>query len=143
MDTIHYRGDLDLPSSIVYAFHYGERGGGNIGSALGDELRSIRRLKGETLKATAKEAGISTAYLHKLETGDVKSPSPNVLHAIADSLDASYSLLMELASYIVPGPRDTDPASAFDSALASTDLSATERGAVAAYIALLRQQRSD
>jgi len=90
----------------------------------------------------AGEAGISTAYLQKLETGDVQNPSPNVLHAIAQVLDVSYSTLMELAGYVVPGSEDAGSVDTFDHALASADLTDAERRAVAAFIAHLRETRS-
>ena len=114
-----------------------------MGSALGDELRSIRTLMGYSLKAIADPAGISTAYLQKLETGDVKTPSPNVLHGLARVLKVSYATLMELAGYIMPNAEDQDAPRAFDYALASTDLTDEERRAVAAFVAHLRNSRTD
>ena len=47
-----------------------------MGNPLGDQLRSIRKLRGLSLAAVAEPAEISTAYLQKLEGGGVgASPS--------------------------------------------------------------------
>lgn len=111
-------------------------------TALGEELRSLRKLKGHSLRAVAEQADISAAYLQKLETGDVKNPSPNVLFSLSEVLGASYTHLMVLAGYVVPGAEDMDSAEAFNTALASADLTEAERHAVSAYISLLREQRT-
>jgi hypothetical protein len=52
-----------------------------------------------------------------------------------------YGTLMELAGYVVPEKEGVLAASTFDHALSSSDLTEEERSAVAAYVALLRQQR--
>jgi HTH-type transcriptional regulator, competence development regulator len=122
---------------------YAQREVSAVGSALGDELRSVRQLKGFSLKAVADPAGISTAYLQKLETGDVKNPSPNVLHGLARVLEVSYPTLMELAGYVMPNTEDPGAPRAFDYALSSTDLTDEERRAVAAFVAHLRESRTD
>lgn len=71
------------------------------GRPLGDRLRRARQNR--SLAEVATTAGISTAYLQKLEAGGVRQPSPNVLHQLADALDVSYADLMRLAGYVVPG----------------------------------------
>ena len=53
------------------------------GAELGRTLRSAREISGKSLKAVAEPAGISPAYLMKLERGDVTSPSPHILHRLA------------------------------------------------------------
>lgn len=108
---------------------------------LGAELRSFRQLKGSSLKATATDASISTAYLQKLEGGDVQQPSPHVLYRLAEVLDVPYSTLMQLAGYVVPRQEPVLAANAFDQALSANDLTEDERKAVAAFIAHLRSQR--
>ena len=109
-------------------------------SRLGQELRSIRLALGRSLKAVAGPAGISPAYLQKLEAGDVKSPSPNVLLRLSRELDVSYAGLMECAGYVVPDKVE-GPASPLSFALSAPDLTTAERRAVAAFIAHLRDQR--
>ena len=71
-------------------------------ATLGVRLRQARELKHLSISAVAKEAEISTAYLQKLEVGDVKSPSPNHLYKLSQVLDIDYAELMRLADYIVP-----------------------------------------
>lgn len=112
-----------------------------VGSSLGDQLREVRQIRGLSLKAAAEPAAISIAYLQKLEGGDVKQPSPKVLHRLGQVLDIPYATLMELAGYVVPERDSVLAANTFDHALSSSDLTEDERKAVAAYIALLRQQR--
>lgn len=67
---------------------------------LGNELRKAREKSGSSLEAVAGPAGISAAYLHKLEHGTVMSPSPRVLARLAAALQVSYLRLMELAGYL-------------------------------------------
>ena len=102
----------------------------------------MRSALGLSLKAVADPAEISTTYLQKLEGGEVKSPSPNVLHRLAETLNVPYPELMRLAGYVVPDG-GSENASPFEHALASSDLTADERRAVAAFIAHLRQQREN
>src|ERR1700676_3473308 len=108
---------------------------------LGEHLRAIRRVRGLSLKAVAEPADISTAYLQKLEGGDVRQPSPHILHRLGEALDVPYGTLMELAGYIVPENEGVLAGTTFDHALSSADLSEEERKAVAAFIAHLREQR--
>ena len=70
---------------------------------LGVRLRQVRRMRGWSLRETAEKAGISSAYLQKLESRHVNAPSPHVLHSLAEQLRVPYSTLMELAGYVVPG----------------------------------------
>lgn len=111
-----------------------------MGSELGEQLRSVRSALGLSLKAVAEPAEISTTYLQKLEGGEVRNPSPNILHRLAATLDVPYVELMRLAGYVVPDAQGS-AASPFEHALASSDLSDEERRAVAAFISHLRQQR--
>jgi len=109
---------------------------------LGAQMRTVRQLKGLSLKSVAERADISVAYLQKLEGGEVRQPSPNVLFRLGEALGVSYSTLMELAGYVVPAPQGALASTApFDQALSGADLSEDERSAVAAFIAHLRQQR--
>ena len=108
---------------------------------LGAELRSFRQLKGLSLKATATAASISTAYLQKLEGGDVQQPSPHVLYRLAEVLDVPYATLMQLVGYVVPAQEPVLASRAFDHALNANDLTEEERKAVASFIAHLRSQR--
>ena len=104
---------------------------------LGTTLRAVRNLHSKSLKAVAEPAGISIAYLVKLEKGEVAAPSPHVLHRLAETLGVEYIELMRLAGYVVPeskGPRSN----AMAQALSSKDLTEEEARAVAAFLELLR-----
>jgi transcriptional regulator with XRE-family HTH domain len=67
---------------------------------LGTELRKARDQMGVSLQAIADTANISTAYLQKLERGEVSTPSPRVLRRLASSVGLPYLGLMELAEYL-------------------------------------------
>ena len=112
-----------------------------MGSPLGEQLRTVRKVRGLSLKAVAGPAQISTAYLQKLEAGEVRQPSPNVLHRLSEALEVPYAGLMELAGYVVPDPHGVLAAHTFGQAVDASDLSDHERIAVAAFIAHLREQR--
>lgn len=104
---------------------------------LGTTLKAVRDMLGRSLKAVAEPAGISVAYLVKLEKGEVTTPSPHVLHRLAEALGVEYVELMRLAGYVVPevdGPRSN----ALAQALSSQDLTEEEGRAVAAFLELLR-----
>jgi len=77
-------------------------GGSSQKLTLGQYLASIRNDRDLTLRqveeATNKE--VSNAYLSQIETGKIQQPSPNVLHALADTYEIDYSQLMEMAGYI-------------------------------------------
>jgi transcriptional regulator with XRE-family HTH domain len=70
--------------------------------ALGGELAAARRDRGLSLEAVARPAKISPAYLHKLESGRVSSPSPRVLERLGRVLETPYATLMERAGYLWP-----------------------------------------
>src|SRR5580700_7702407 len=100
---------------------------------LGPVLRSAREISGKSLKAVAGPAGISSAYLMKLERGDVTSPSPHVLYRLARELGVAYTDLMRLAGYIIPEAEDR-PGGVLDQALSSKGLTEDEAHAVAAFL---------
>lgn len=75
----------------------------NMDDALAERLRQARTAGEVSLQAVSQPAGISAAYLHKLEAGRVHSPSPRVLRRLAEVLNVPYRDLMELAGYLDPG----------------------------------------
>lgn len=106
---------------------------------LGRELRSARQSVGRSLRSIAGDAGISAAYLQKLERGQVEEPSPRILKSLASVLAIEYRRLMELADYGVPSSRPrSHPLSA---RFAAADLTQAEEQAVAAFIDHLLAQR--
>lgn len=69
-----------------------------VNQTLPEELRRVRGKR--SLQDISGQAKISTAYLHKLESGGVGSPSPRVLERLARVLEIPYWTLMELAGYL-------------------------------------------
>lgn len=69
---------------------------------MGDRIRAAREEQGRSTQAAAAEAEISSGYLFKLESGFVGTPSPRVLHRLAQVLGVDYWELMGLAGYVVP-----------------------------------------
>ena len=114
-------------------------------SALGAQLQRVRHVRGLSLKTAAEPAGISPAYLQKLERGLVKNPSPHVLHALSGVLDIPYPRLMKLAGYVVPeGDRKRSrPGSVVAYALSSEKLSDDEANALAEYLDWYRTRGRD
>jgi transcriptional regulator with XRE-family HTH domain len=98
---------------------------------LGEQLQVVRKMRSLSLAAAAKPAGISATYLQKLERGEVKEPSPRVLHGLSQALEVPYERLMELAA-------DTN---VLGFALSSERLSEDESTALAEYLAWYRYDR--
>jgi HTH-type transcriptional regulator, competence development regulator len=112
---------------------------------LGARLQQVRDVRSRSLRDVAESAGISASYLQKLERGDVKSPSPNVLYAVAQELKIPYSELMKLAGYVVPRGgqgRTPMPGNVLAHALSSEELTDEESSALAEYLAWYRQRQS-
>ena len=111
---------------------------------LGRVLRETRAGSGRSLRSVAGAAGISPTYLGKLERGEVKSPSPTVLHALSESLSAPYADLMEVAGY--GATRKTSPRRAASNVLASAlgvdTLTEREVSALTRYLALFREEEA-
>lgn len=71
--------------------------------SLGQFLKAAREGKGFTLRAVEASTGVSNAYLSQLEGDKIKHPSPITLHKLGDLYGVSYSALLDLAGYPVPG----------------------------------------
>ena len=105
-------------------------------------LRGLRDLRGLSLRGTAEPAGISPAYLQKLERGAVESPSPHALHALAEVLDTPYSDLMALAGYAVPeAPEGRRGPMLIASERSAEPLEGDEAQKLSDYLSFLRHQR--
>lgn len=118
--------------------------------SLGSEIHQVRQVRGLSLSATAKPAGISAAYLQKLERNQVESPSPRRLHSLAEVLGVNYADLFRLAGYPLPNPRgeneadSTAGASALRKMLASEDeVSDDELEELVSYLRFIREQRGE
>lgn len=112
--------------------------------SLGSALRQARELKGKTLSTVARAADISVAYLQKLESGDVKQPSPHVLYALSSALDLDYAELMRCAGYVVPNEGRERPRrrNELTHALSSEELTDEEAEELAQYLEWYRNRRS-
>jgi transcriptional regulator with XRE-family HTH domain len=109
---------------------------------LNDELKSIRRLRGYSLRDVEEATNISNAYLSQLERGDAKRPSPDKLQLLADFYEVPYTDLMRAAGYL---HKDENAGSknrpnAVQAALMSAELTPEEEEAVVKYIEFLRFQ---
>jgi transcriptional regulator with XRE-family HTH domain len=130
---------------------------------LGTEIQNVRKLRGLSLNAVAKPAGLSATYLQKLERDQVESPSPHRLHGLANVLELDYADLLRLAGYPVPASDRTTESGRDDSGtivegvdLATADasllrkvfqsaerVSDEELEQLARYLAFLRQERRE
>jgi transcriptional regulator with XRE-family HTH domain len=108
---------------------------------LGTRLRRVREMRDMSMRKVAEDAGISTAYLQKLERGEVNAPSPHILHALSETLNIPYSQLMQLAGYVVPSGSDAR-ANVLAHALSSEDLTEEEAAALASYLAWYRHDKA-
>ena len=75
---------------------------------LGERLRQLRHLRGETLDQTARRAGISPQYLSEVERG-VKEPSSEMIAAITGALDVTLVDLVAAVADRLVVVRETIP----------------------------------
>lgn len=109
-------------------------------TTIGNVLRQAREVRELTAVDAARAAGISGAYLSKLESDAVKRPSPHVLHQLSEALDIPYAELMRLSGYVVPGDPDAPLTESVGAALFA-DLTADEREELIEYLAWYRARR--
>ena len=109
-------------------------------SSFGSLLRQAREVRELSASDTARAAGISGAYLSKLENDAVRRPSPHVLHGLSEALAVPYAELMRLSGYPVPGGTDHGPSDPVGAALFA-DLTDDEREELLEYLAWYRARR--
>lgn len=109
-------------------------------ASMGTVLRQAREVRKLSAVEAARAAGISAAYLSKLENDAVKKPSPIVLHQLSESLAIPYADLMRLSGYPVPGERHVPPTDTIGAAL-FVDLTDDEREELLEYLAWYRSRR--
>lgn len=112
---------------------------GRAADALSRELQSARSAQGRSLREVAQAAGISPAYLQKLERSRVAEPSPRILRQVSNALGISYARLMETAGYEPPAPPHQRGALA--DRFQAAGLTETEERAIAAFVEHLVAQR--
>lgn len=111
-----------------------------IGLSFGAVLRQAREVRELSAIDAARAAGISSAYLSKLENDAVKRPSPHVLHQLGEALAVPYAELMRLSGYPVPGETIANTTGTVGSALFA-DLTDDERDELLEYLAWYRARR--
>jgi transcriptional regulator with XRE-family HTH domain len=108
--------------------------------SLGATIRQARDVRELSAVDAARAAGISSAYLSKLENDAVKRPSPHVLHQLSEALAVPYTELMRLTGYRVPGASRTMTTETVGAALFA-DLTEDERDELVEYLAWYRARR--
>ena len=109
-------------------------------ASFGAVLRQAREIRELSAVDAARAAGISAAYLSKLENDAVKKPSPHVLHQLSEALTVPYAELMRLNGYQLPGEPDRTAADSVGAALFA-DLTDDEREELLEYLAWYRARR--
>jgi transcriptional regulator with XRE-family HTH domain len=105
--------------------------------SIGTVLRQAREVRGLSSVETARSAGISSAYLSKLENDAVKRPSPAVLHRLGEVLRVPYVELMALVGHPLP-IMDASPDRTRLGAAMFADLTDDERDELIEYLAWYR-----
>jgi transcriptional regulator with XRE-family HTH domain len=105
--------------------------------AFGALLRRAREVRVLSAGDASRAAGISAAYLSKLENNAVKKPSPQILHQLSQALAVPYAELMRLCGYLVPGETPANAPETVNAALFS-DLTDDERDELLEYLAWYR-----
>ncbi|QKX50882.1 helix-turn-helix transcriptional regulator [Planococcus glaciei] len=65
----------------------------------GEKIKSLRLLKGLTIREVAQNAGISHSYLSQIENYRRDTPGPDIIKKIALGLNADYYHLLKIAGY--------------------------------------------
>ncbi len=108
--------------------------------SLGGVLKQARKVRQLSTGDAARAAGISAAYLNRLENDAVKKPSPHVLHQLSEALTVPYNDLLHLSGYPLPHESDRNVAHTIGSALFA-DLTDDERDELLEYLAWYRARR--
>lgn len=108
--------------------------------SIGGVLKQAREVRQLSAGDAARAAGISAAYLNRLENDAVKRPSPHVLHNLSEVLNVPYSDLLHVSGYPLPHEPDHNAAQTIGSALFA-DLTDDERDELLEYLAWYRARR--
>ena len=109
--------------------------------SFGATIRQAREVRELSAIDTARAAGISPAYLNKLENDAVKRPSPHVLLQVSEALAVPYAELMRLSGYALPGEGDAPQATGTVAEALFSDLTDDERDELLEYLAWYRWRR--
>ena len=108
--------------------------------SFGAVLKQAREVRALSSVDAARAAGISPAYLSKLENDAVKKPSPHVLHQLSEALTVPYVELMRLNGYRIAGQASENSTDTWGAALFA-DLTDDEREELLEYLAWYRTRR--
>ena len=108
--------------------------------SIGAVIRQAREVRQLSAGDAARAAGISPAYLNRLENDAVKKPSPHVLHQLSEALTVPYADLMRLNGYRLPGKSNANPTDSVGAALFA-DVTDDEREELLQYLAWIRARR--
>jgi len=111
-----------------------------VAASMGVVLRQAREVRAMPVIEAARAAGISAAYLSKLENDAVKRPSPPVLLQLSEALSVPYDDLMRLSGYRVPGTSTANLVASVTAALFA-DVTDEEREELLEYLAWSRARR--
>jgi transcriptional regulator with XRE-family HTH domain len=109
-------------------------------ATIGSTLRQAREVRELSAVDAARAAGISPAYLSRLENDSVKKPSPPVLHQLSEALGLPYAELMRLSGYRVPEASAPSGNALVGTALFA-NLTEDEREELLEYLAWYRTRR--
>jgi transcriptional regulator with XRE-family HTH domain len=109
--------------------------------SFGAMLRQAREVRELSANDAARAAGISPAYLNKLENDSVKGPSPHILLQLSEALAVPYAELMRLSGYALPGDGNARKSADTVSAALFADLTDDERDELLEYLAWYRSRR--
>jgi HTH-type transcriptional regulator, competence development regulator len=108
--------------------------------SIGAVLRQAREIRQLSAVDVARAAGISAAYLNRLENDAVKAPSPHVLHKLSEALNVPYNDLLQLSGYPLPHEPARNVTQTIGTALFA-DLTDDERDELLEYLAWYRARR--
>jgi len=115
-------------------------GNSGLAPSIGGILKRAREVRQLSAGDTARAAGISAAYLSRLENDAVKKPSPHVLHKLSEALNVPYNDLLRVSGYPLPQEPEGNIAHTIGSALCA-DLTDDERDELLEYLAWYRARR--
>jgi transcriptional regulator with XRE-family HTH domain len=118
--------------------------GRSVKLTLGQYLASIREDRGLSLREVEKATNkvVSNAYLSQIENDQIKRPSPNILHALAELYAIAYENLMERAGFIMPTrSRGDDQRHGRVATFADHNLTQEEEAELVQYLSFLRSRR--
>jgi len=107
---------------------------------LGQHLAAIRSDRGLSLRQVEEMTKnvVSNGYLSQIETGKVRHPSPNILHALSEVYKTSYEKLMVMAGYIV-AQRTRNAQTGRIATLSSLNVSQAEEMELVEYLKFRRE----